>query len=336
MRALLSFAILLVLACGLVPSAPAQLTDEVKGQLDRARGLMMRRQYDDAIGEMKRAIKMANGQCVPCYLELVRAYQTVGGHKNAIEAAGKLLEVAPDDKTRATAHNALGVSIVFLADNKKANYADAEREFRAAVQLNPDNVIALYNLGTVLLKENRDQDGIAALKDFLDRAPNGPDSKEARAMIDNPRRARESFAPDFSFVTKEGEYFTLQDVKGKVVLLDFWASWCKPCQSALPTLQHLSKKYGKEQFVLISVSGDMNEQAWQSFISQHRMDWPQVLDRDRKINRLFKVSAIPTYVLIDSEGIMQSLVIGTNFDAELENEVKKNLKRAANMAKTGS
>lgn len=76
MRSALSFALFLVIACGLVPSAPAQLNDEVKGQLDRARGLMMRRQYDDAIGEMKRAIKMANGQCVPCYLELVRAYQT--------------------------------------------------------------------------------------------------------------------------------------------------------------------------------------------------------------------------------------------------------------------
>lgn len=335
MKFICAFALSVSTFVGLVPTSTAQLTDEVKGQLDQARSLIMRRQYDDGIGEIKRALKMANGQCVPCYLELVRAYQMVGGHKNAMEAAGKLLEIAPDDKTRSTAHNAIGVSIVFLADNKKANYADGEREFRSAVQLNPDNLMALYNLGTALLKQSRDSEGIATLKEYLERSPNAKDSKEAQAMIDNPRRARESFAPDFSFVTKEGEYVTLDDVKGKVVLLDFWASWCKPCESSLPTLQHLSKKYGKEQFMIVSISGDTNEQAWQTFIEQHRMDWPQVLDKDHKIHRLFNISPIPTYILIDSEGIMRSLVIGANFNSDLENEVKKNLKRAENLPKPG-
>ena len=326
--------VLLLAASG--PVASAQLNDDVKAQMDHARSLMIRRQYDDAISEMKRAIKMTNGQCVPCYVELVRAYQTVGGYKNAIDAASKLLEIATDDKTRCTAHNAIGVSIVVLADSKKANYEDGEREFRAAIQLNPDSVMSLYNLGVVLLKEYRDHEGIEILNQYLQRAPNGSDAKDARAMIDNPRRARESFAPEFSFVTKDGEYFTLDDIKGKVVLLDFWASWCKPCESAVPTLRRLSRKYGKEQFVVISISSDQTEQAWQAFISQHSMEWPQVLDKDRKINRLFKVAAIPTYVLIDSEGIMQSLVVGTRFDSELESQIKKNLKRAEHASKAGT
>jgi len=116
-------------------------------------------------------------------------------------------------------------------------------------------------------------------------------------------------------VTKDGEYLTLDDVRGKVVLLDFWASWCKPCEASLPTLQHLSKHYAKDQFMLISVSVDQNEQAWQNFISSHHMDWAQALDREYKLRRMFNVQPIPTYLLIDSEGIMRSYVIGAGIDS---------------------
>ena len=208
-------------------------------------------------------------------------------------------------------------------------HEDAEREYRTALQFDPDHTATYYNLGAELMKERRDGEGIAALNEYLKRSPQGPNAKAARELIDNPRRARENFvSADFALVTKDGEYVTPEDVKGKVVLLDFWASWCKPCEASLPTLQRLSKRYGKDQFLLISISVDQNEQAWQQFLSSHRMDWPQALDRDFKLRRMFNVQPIPTYVLVDAEGIMRSYVIGSGIDsvAQLEDAVKKSFK----------
>jgi thiol-disulfide isomerase/thioredoxin len=299
---------------------------------------MTRQQYDEAISELRSALKVSNS-CVDCYFQLLRAYQLVGAHKDALDTARKALEVAPNDRLRSAAHDAMGAEISELGKAGKMHHEDAEREFRAALLLNPDNMTANYKLGVELMRENRDAEGIAVLKDYLARAPGDSNVKNALVLIDNPRRAREDFAPaDFALVTTNGEYVTLDDVKGKVVLLDFWASWCAPCVSALPTLQRLSKRYAKDQFELISISVDQNEQAWRAFMAKHRMDWPQVLDRQSKLARMFQVKPIPTYVLIDAEGVMRSYVIGASISsaAQLDDEVRKYLKNAQKLAQAAA
>jgi len=99
------------------------------------------------------------------------------------------------------------------------------------------------------------------------------------------------------------------EFRGKVILLDFWASWCGPCRNALPNLKRLQAVYGGSDFVVISISEDDDESAWHAFVLSHNMTWPQRLDSDGSMQSQFGVNALPTYVLIGRDGtILQKLV----------------------------
>jgi thiol-disulfide isomerase/thioredoxin len=100
------------------------------------------------------------------------------------------------------------------------------------------------------------------------------------------------------------------EFRGKVILLDFWASWCGPCRSALPNLKRLQAVYSSADFVVISVSEDDDEAAWRAFVASHNMTWPQRLDSDGNIESQFAVNALPTYVLIGRDGAVLQKFVG--------------------------
>jgi thiol-disulfide isomerase/thioredoxin len=102
----------------------------------------------------------------------------------------------------------------------------------------------------------------------------------------------------------------LAQYRGKVVLLDFWASWCGPCRRSLPSLKRLQAVYGSADFVLISVSEDDDESAWRSFVSNNQMTWTQRWDSDSTLQSKFGVSALPTYVLIGRDGSVIQIFVG--------------------------
>jgi thiol-disulfide isomerase/thioredoxin len=210
---------------------------------------------------------------------------------------------------------------------------DAETELRAALAADPDAKVAdlHYELGIVLMGEHRDEEGIAELEKEIELRPNGTTAEEARARIANPRRARERYAPEFSFVSAGGQTMSLQTLKGKIVLLDFWASWCGPCVKALPSVRRVQKDHVNDPLVVVGISGDRNERAWRDFTSRNGMIWPQYWDEDERLRRIFGVTAIPTYVLIDAEGVEQLRVTGAGFDQArtLVAEIDRQLRLAA-------
>jgi thiol-disulfide isomerase/thioredoxin len=110
------------------------------------------------------------------------------------------------------------------------------------------------------------------------------------------------------------------ELRGKVILLDFWASWCGPCRNALPNLKHLQAVYGGADFVVISISEDDDESAWHSFVSSHNMTWPQRLDSDGSLQSQFGVNALPTYVLIGRDGTVLQKFVG---EAPVESIVER-------------
>jgi thiol-disulfide isomerase/thioredoxin len=228
------------------------------------------------------------------------------------------------------AYNLKGVALQKQADNKDMKkLGEAEAAIRQAIAVKPDFSEAFYNLGIILMQQRRDPDGIAELKKFIEMDPEDANVANARQLIANPRRAREPFAPDFSFTTSEGEYVSLDELQGKVVLLDFWGTWCPPCVASLPGLRDLNKKYGKDaSFVMISVSSDGNEEKWKAFVAKEKMVWPQFLDRDRKIQRTFGVRAFPTYILLDHEGVIKYRTVGMSLEKEanLEDAIHKQVK----------
>jgi len=119
-----------------------------------------------------------------------------------------------------------------------------------------------------------------------------------------------SAAPDAKSSASASSGDLLAQYRGKVVLLDFWASWCGPCRRSLPSLKRLQAVYGSADFVLISVSEDDDESAWRSFVSINHMTWTQHWDSDSTLQSKFGVSALPTYVLIGRDGTVVQTFVG--------------------------
>jgi thiol-disulfide isomerase/thioredoxin len=88
----------------------------------------------------------------------------------------------------------------------------------------------------------------------------------------------------------------------KVVLLDFWASWCGPCRRSVPDLKQLQKTYGSDQLEVISVNEDQDEKAGRNFVAQNQMNWEQRFDADGEMSQQYNVHAFPTFILTDENG----------------------------------
>jgi thiol-disulfide isomerase/thioredoxin len=109
-------------------------------------------------------------------------------------------------------------------------------------------------------------------------------------------------APAFSLQTLDGKTVTRDSLKGKVVLLDFWATWCIPCLKALPELKDLRKKNANQPLVIVSVSVDDDKKTVQDFASRNGMDWLQAWDGEMRAVSAFRVDSFPSYVLLDADG----------------------------------
>lgn len=239
------------------------------------------------------------------------------------------LKLAGDDKAhQAQIHNLRGSALSVLADkpdDKKLR--DAEVEFRAALAANASLAAARVNLGTVLLKMHRDDEGLRELREYLDHASDGPAAENARWLMEDPRRAREPFAPEFSFTTRGGESISLEQLKGKTVLLDFWGSWCGPCVKATPELIALRRKLIGQPVMFVGIAHD-EEAKWTKYLEKSNMDWPQYLDADQRVSHLFRIDGFPTYIVLDGDGIIRARTTGYGSDTQgwLEREIQKTLK----------
>ena len=92
--------------------------------------------------------------------------------------------------------------------------------------------------------------------------------------------------------------------KGKYVLIDFWASWCKPCCAEMPELKRLYDQYKQQGFEIVGISVEQDKDSWKAKIEELRMDWPQLLDVKEEAARKYVVGTIPHTVLIDPSGVI--------------------------------
>ena len=148
--------------------------------------------------------------------------------------------------------------------------------------------------------------------------------KRKEEMFANDPLAPGKMAPDFTEMSTTGDSLSLSDLRGKVVLLDFWASWCGPCRRENPNVVNVYKKYQEDGFTVMSVSLDKDEGRWLAAIEQDNLIWPNhVSDLKQwqsRVARMYGVSGIPFTVLIDQEGkIIRTKLRG----AELEEELKR-------------
>ncbi|PYV03119.1 MAG: hypothetical protein DMG26_10035 [Acidobacteria bacterium] len=120
-------------------------------------------------------------------------------------------------------------------------------------------------------------------------------------------------APLFSLPDLDGAALNLADYKGKVVLLDFWATWCGPCRSEIPGFVDLQNRYRDQGFQVIGVSVDESAKPVRKFREQYRMNYPVAMC-DRNVRQLYGLSGIPTTLLIGRDGRVYSKVVGASAD----------------------
>ena len=308
--------------------------DAYEEELLKGKDLLRQRKYDDALKSFKRANEMREKKSAECYALMSEAYLALGAYKNVVEASDKIIEFAAGDKRLILgAYNNKGLALQASAEKKdQKKLQAAEAAFRQALAMEGVSPVVHYNLGVTLFQLNRDPEGVVAINEYLQLQPKGALVEMARKMAANPRRARENYAPDFSFTTSDGEHIALDDLQGKVVVLDFWGTWCPPCVDSIPELRNLHKRYSKEpSFVLIGISSDSDEDAWREFTGKNKMVWPQYLDRDRRVQHAFGVRAFPTYIVIDHEGIVRFQSVGTSWQrsANLNDAISKHVKIVA-------
>lgn len=110
--------------------------------------------------------------------------------------------------------------------------------------------------------------------------------------------------PMFNVVGVDGKQISLNQLKGRYVLLDFWATWCGPCMAEMPFVKDIRKKYSSEKLAMVGISWDTGKDQLLAGIRKNNMTWPQYLDQGTKIGTQYNVASIPTLILLDKEGKM--------------------------------
>lgn len=158
---------------------------------------------------------------------------------------------------------------------------------------------------------------------FEFQPPNG--SKEV-ADVSLPSERNMSLvgrqAADFTLKTVDGSPVRLADLRGKIVLLDFWATWCPPCRHELPTIEALSRKY-KDRNVLVFGINDEEVKTAKHFLEQHYPDLATLHDGDGKVHRLYGCFSIPTVLVIDGTGKIVAHFVGERPENELVAALKQ-------------
>ncbi len=256
-----------------------------------------------------------------------------GDFKSADAAAHVLIAEATTPPMVAYAHMELGFVDYHqaLTEKKTGLLAEADREFQASMAaylIDPE--VHFYD-GLALARMHQDTAAKVQFEAYLKTAPAADvDRTRAQRFIQQPDLARARMAPAFSMTTLDGRHVSLDGLAGKVVLIDFWATWCVPCINALPQIRELAHQFAGQPLVLISISidKDRDDAKWKQFVAKNHMTWLQVRDGSGDIAKLFGVTAIPHTFTIDANGVLADQEVG---DSELGHTIKKLCARAEQM-----
>jgi thiol-disulfide isomerase/thioredoxin len=297
--------------------------------LKQARQMERSREMVFAPDAYKKANKLAGGKCMECLQGFYLSSMKIGEFKDAAGAAVQMeaLATLPREKSMAALYR--GQALVAQAGDKPkpAQLEGAHAAFQEAITLNPKNAPALFADGKILAKLGKIEEARTEFKDCLSCVtPNDPARVRAEHFAENPELATHKMAPPVVVTALDGSKFNLDEMGGRVVLIDFWATWCGPCNEELPHMQKIAKEFAGQPLVIISVSWDSNEEKWKDFVQKHEMTWVQYRDADHKLSEQFGIDAIPHYFTIDSDGVLTAEMMGSGSD--VEGKLKKLLKRA--------
>jgi len=259
-----------------------------------------------------KAVKQGGGHCIECYRHVNELSVKWGSYKygeknardwvKAAEASGIPAEVIE-------AKQALGVMLLqVLADTevKKGSKeaAEAVAIYSSLLAANANDLDALFNRGRALACLGHDDEAVADFRAYLSDDPQAPHKDLAEHFIREPKLAAHRLLPSLSIKTSTGKTFDTALFHGKVVILDFWASWCPSCRDDLPKMKTLLGPYQSRRYGILSISTDSDREKWRIAMAKEGMTWPQAIDDDGRISDLFGIRTIPHYVLLNADGLV--------------------------------
>ena len=140
--------------------------------------------------------------------------------------------------------------------------------------------------------------------------------------------ASSALAPSFSLPSRSGDIVSLAKLRGKVVMLNFWASWCGPCRQEMPLLDQMHKRYSSLGFTMIGVNVESNTADAEKWLQQTPVSFPVLFDKENKVSKLYDVNAMPSTVFIDRKGNVRALHRGykPGDESEYLNQIRALLK----------
>ena len=123
-------------------------------------------------------------------------------------------------------------------------------------------------------------------------------------------------APTFQLNSNGGKPVALADLKGQIVLLNFWASWCGPCRQEMPILEQLNRQYHAKGVTLLGVNVEPDSAAAVNWLKATPVTFPILFDTDSKVSKLYEVEGMPNTVIVDRKGVVRYIHRGYNAGAE--------------------
>ena len=133
------------------------------------------------------------------------------------------------------------------------------------------------------------------------------------APLSSSPSPREGFlAPDFTLDTLDGKKVTLSELRGKIVIINLWATWCPPCRAEMPALENAYEQYRDSEVIILglNVTNQDSEKDIPPFVEEFGLTFPILLDRDGSVSTLYQLKALPTTYFVNRKGIIRTVVIG--------------------------
>ena len=131
-------------------------------------------------------------------------------------------------------------------------------------------------------------------------------------------------APQFSLMSRNGEQVSLADLKGQVVMINFWATWCGPCRREMPHLEALHQRYANLGFTLLGVNVEEDTSGVEKFLKDTPVSFEVLYDPANKVSALYDVVAMPSTVMVDREGNLRFMHSGyqSGFEHEYQAQIR--------------
>jgi thiol-disulfide isomerase/thioredoxin len=235
-----------------------------------------------------------------------QALATLGRYDEARAVLDEAMPMAKNDEERSYIFYSEGMVLktqAFKAQDQTA-LSEAISAYQKSAEINPKSPAVLEN-AALLAQIGQKENALNYLKFFDQHQKAGarPEMLRLAQQIRNSLQPQDYWSQDVNIVDFEGKKLDMSQYKGKVVLVDVWATWCKPCVMATPHLIEISNQFPDEDFVLVGISADRTQKLAERYVEKNKIPYPSYWDKGgREAGMKYGVTGYPTFVLLDQQG----------------------------------